>query len=178
MSTPSLLRLLPPPRRWAPLLHLLPQPALARAFERAAAQALAGALRRGELAALEGRVLGIETADLPLRFAVRVSAGRLQIRAVDAHAAGVQARVRATLTDLLLLSSRLEDADTLFFQRRLCVSGDTELVLTARNLLDRLDWEQVPLALRIALNRAARLADAARTAWRAGRDGAEAQRQH
>ncbi|HVH32484.1 MAG TPA: SCP2 sterol-binding domain-containing protein [Tahibacter sp.] len=170
MSASSLLRLLPPPRRWAPLLPLLPRPLLARAFERAATQALAGALQRGELAALENRVLGIETVDLPLRFAVRVQAGRLRIDAVDADDPAVQARVRATLTDLLLLSSRLEDADTLFFQRRLGVVGDTELVLTARNLLDRLDWEQVPLALRIVLNRAAHLADTARTAWRAGRE--------
>ncbi|WP_257389262.1 ubiquinone anaerobic biosynthesis accessory factor UbiT [Tahibacter caeni] len=174
--SPSLLRLLPPPRRWAPLLHLLPRQALAQAFEHAAAQVLAGALQRGELSALEDRVLGIEVLDLPLRFAVRVRASRLQIRATDANDARVQARVRATLTDLLLLSGRLEDADTLFFQRRLGVDGDTELVLTARNLLDRLDWEQVPLALRIVLTRAARLADAARAAWRAGRDGTGPQR--
>ena len=67
----------------------------------------------------------------------------------------------------LLLASRLEDADTLFFQRRLELSGDTELGLTLRNVLDRLPWEQVPLGLRIALNRLARFARAARMAHRA-----------
>ena len=69
-------------------------------------------------------------------------------------------------TDLLLLASRLEDADTLFFQRRLEVTGDTELGLTARNLLDRLPWESVPLGVRILLHRGARLAREARDARR------------
>ena len=68
---------------------------------------------------------------------------------------------------VLLLAGRREDADTLFFQRRLVLTGDTELGLTARNVLDRLPWEQVPLALRIAINRGARFADAARAAYHA-----------
>src|SRR3546814_2476010 len=74
--------------------------------------------------------------------------------------------VRGTATDLLLLAARLEDADTLFFQRRLVLTGDTELGLTVRNLLDRLPWEAVPLAVRIGLNRGERLARAARLAHR------------
>jgi predicted lipid carrier protein YhbT len=64
----------------------------------------------------------------------------------------------------LLLASRLEDADTLFFQRRLQVVGDTELGLAVRNLLDQLPWDTIPLGLRVALNRGARLARAARAA--------------
>jgi len=74
--------------------------------------------------------------------------------------------VRGSATDLLLMASRLEDADSLFFQRRLTLTGDTELGLTARNLLERLPWESVPLGLRIALNRGARLARDARAAYR------------
>lgn len=168
MSAPapqSLLRLLPPPRRWAPLLRWLPPATLAQAFQRAATQALAPALARGELAALDGRVLAIEPGDLELCFAVRVQGACLRIDPLCANDA-IEARVRGSLTDLLLLASRLEDADTLFFQRRLSVSGDTELGLLARNLLDQLDWSQIPLPLRIALNRAAKLAESARRAWR------------
>ena len=37
----------------------------------------------------------------------------------------------------------------------------------ARNVLDRLPWEQVPLGLRIVLNRGARLAQSARAACQA-----------
>ena len=77
-----------------------------------------------------------------------------------------EAGVRGSATDLLLLASRLEDADTLFFQRALELTGDTELGLIARNLLERLPWESVPLGLRIALNRGVRFARAAREAHR------------
>ena len=80
--------------------------------------------------------------------------------------APAESTVRGSATDLLLLASRLEDADTLFFQRRLQLTGDVELGLTVRNLLDQLPWEKIPLGLRIALDRGARLARAAREAWR------------
>ncbi|HEX9207962.1 MAG TPA: SCP2 sterol-binding domain-containing protein, partial [Steroidobacteraceae bacterium] len=77
-----------------------------------------------------------------------------------------EAMVRGTATDLLLLASRLEDADTLFFHRRLEMTGDVELGLAVRNLLDQLPWESLPLGLRIALNRGARFARSARDAYR------------
>jgi O2-independent ubiquinone biosynthesis accessory factor UbiT len=162
---PRLLRLLPPPVRWAPLLSRVSPATWAQIFQGAAQQALAEALARGELAALEGRRLGIEISDLGLDFVVQVSAGRVLITSPQAGTPA-EASVRGSCTDLLLLAGRLEDADTLFFQRRLCLSGDTELGLVARNLLDRLPWEQVPLSLRIILNRCARLARAARDAHR------------
>ena len=72
--------------------------------------------------------------------------------------------MRGEVTDLLLLASRLEDADTLFFHRRLQLTGDVELGLTVRNLLDQLPWESLPRPLRTALEGGARLARAARDA--------------
>lgn len=75
--------------------------------------------------------------------------------------------VRGTLTDLLQLASRREDADTLVFQRRLTLTGDVELGLRVRNLLDQLPWEHFPLATRILLDRGARFSEEARAAWRA-----------
>ena len=78
-----------------------------------------------------------------------------------------EASIRGDAVDLLQLASRSEDADTLFFQRRLQLTGDVELGLTARNLLDRLPWDQLPLSLRILLQRAARLTAAARCAHQA-----------
>jgi predicted lipid carrier protein YhbT/chorismate mutase len=162
---PPLLRLLPPPRRWAPLLSRISPAAWAQVFQRAAQQVLAQALSRGDLAVLEGRRLGIEVLDLGLGFVVQVDAGQVSITPPQS-AAPAEASVRGSCTDLLLLASRLEDADTLFFQRRLCLSGDTELGLVARNVLDQLPWEQVPLTLRIVLNRCARVARAARDAHR------------
>lgn len=53
----------------------------------------------------------------------------------------------ATAQDFLQLALRREDPDTLFFARRLCMEGDTELGLLVKNTLDALD----PAALRIRL---------------------------
>lgn len=153
-----LLRLLPPPRRWKPLLRRLPRAAHAPLAERV----LARAVRRLDpdlLGLLRGRRLGIEVQDLGLAW-VFAWDGR-QLRACDAPA---EATVRGSATDLLGLASRQEDADTLFFQRRLLLTGDVELGLTVRNLLDRLPWEDLPLGLRIVLRRGSQLLRAARDA--------------
>lgn len=156
-----LLRLVPPPGRLAPVLRVVPVGLQRRMLERAMAHVLAAPLADGTLGFMAGRRLGIEVSDLGLRWVVELQGQQLVV--VEG---GAEATVRGTVTDLLLLAGRLEDADTLFFQRRLVLTGDTELGLTARNLLDRLPWERVPLGLRIALNRGARFAQSARSAYR------------
>lgn len=157
----ALLRLIPPPGRVAPLLRVLPSRWQAPLLEIAMARVLAAPLSEGALAPLQDRRLGIEVSDLGLRWVVALRDGRMQVCPSDSTA---EATVRGSATDLLLLASRREDADTLFFQRRLVLTGDTELGLTARNLLDQLPWESIPLGLRIVLHRGAGLAEAARAA--------------
>lgn len=164
LPTHPALRWFPPPRRWAPLLRRVPQAWQRRLLEHAVGQLLDKPLRAGDLGFLQGRRIGIEVPDLGLAWVLGLEDGRL--RALGGQP---EASVRGSATDLLLLASRLEDADTLFFQRRLELTGDTELGLTARNLLDRLPWEEVPLAVRIVLHRGALAASAAREAWRASR---------
>lgn len=158
-STGRWLRLLPPPRRLAPLLRLLPNAVQARWLEQAMLHVLAAPIDAGLLDFMRDRRIGIEVTDLDLRWVIALR--DRQLRVVEAEP---EASVRGSATDLLLLASRLEDADTLFFQRRLTLTGDTELGLTARNLLERLPWDSVPLGIRILLNRGARLARAARSA--------------
>jgi predicted lipid carrier protein YhbT/chorismate mutase len=162
----GLLRWLPPPARLAPLLRRGARAPLARGSRQVFQAALAAPLAAGELDPISGRRLAIEASDLGLRWVVEVEAG--QIKVLD-PALEAEATIRGSATDLLRLAARLEDADTLFFQRALQLTGDVELGLTARNLLDRLPWESVPLALRILLQRAARLAERARLAHRAAR---------
>ena len=45
--------------------------------------------------------------------------------------------ITAGSREFLLLALRKEDPDTLFFDRRLCIEGDTELGLLVKNALDR-----------------------------------------
>ncbi|MBP7579746.1 SCP2 domain-containing protein [Vogesella sp. XCS3] len=48
--------------------------------------------------------------------------------------------LHADLADHLALLWRQEDPDTLFFQRRIDIGGDTELGLWVKNVLDSIDW--------------------------------------
>lgn len=164
------LRAFPPPRRWAPLVRVLPAAWSARLLQAALPRVLARPLADGDLDFLAGRTIAIDVADLGVRWVLSLVDGRLH---VDAGGGAAEATVRAGVTDLLALASRRADADTLFFQRRLAMTGDTELGLTARNLLDRLPWADVPLAARIVLDRAARFAVAARAAHGAGARGGD-----
>ncbi|KAF1693123.1 ubiquinone anaerobic biosynthesis accessory factor UbiT [Pseudoxanthomonas koreensis] len=157
-----LLRLLPPPRRWKPLLSRLPRASHEPLAERALGRALAS-LDADTLAIVHDRRLGISVDDLGLEWVFTWNGERLRACREPA-----EATVRGSATDLALLASRLEDADTLFFQRRLVLTGDTELGLTVRNLLDRLPWEDLPLGLRVLLHRSSSLLRAAREAHRNG----------
>ena len=161
-ASSALLRWLPPPRRLQPWLARIPRPLRERAALRLLAPALASPQVRRVLEPIAGRRLGIEITDLGQRWVFALHADGLRLAQGDA-----EATVSGSATDLLLLASRLEDADTLFFQRRLMLTGDTELGLFLRNLLDRLPWEAFPLASRILLQRGARLARDARQAHRA-----------
>lgn len=108
-------------------------------------------LRRLDWQRLRGRRFGVRVRDLGLAayFAVTESGFAPQVTAV----ADVTYTARAE--DFLRLILRLEDPDTLFFDRRLVIEGDTELGLAAKNLLDAVELKAVldrlPLPLRIAI---------------------------
>ena len=47
--------------------------------------------------------------------------------------------IAASAHDFVLLARRLEDPDTLFFNRRLAMEGDTELGLLVKNTMDAIE---------------------------------------
>lgn len=150
-----LARRLPPPSVMALPVRLCPPPVQRRLLERALNHLLAELVEDGEFDFLADRRLAIEIEDMQLRWVITGDERRLRTVS-DREAA--DATIRGRAVEFVLLASRLEDPDTLFFQRRLEVTGDTTIGLTTRNLLDRLPLEALPLPLRIALNRAGRFA--------------------
>lgn len=142
------------PARSSPALTR-PRVRFRQLVQRALAAALARPLAAGAFDALAGRRIAIEVPELRLRMCVAIGERQLEVLPPGTAA---EATVRGSALDLLALVGRTEDADALFFQRRLGLEGDVELGLTLRNLLDRLPWEDVPLGLRIALTRGARFA--------------------
>lgn len=65
-------------------------------------------------------------------------------------------RFRASARDLVRIAAREEDADTLFFSRRLVVEGDTEMALLVKNTLDGIEAPRARAFLRRALAAAGR----------------------
>lgn len=61
----------------------------------------------------------------------------------------------ATAQDFARLALRLEDPDTLFFNRRLLIEGDTDLGLTLKNLLDAVDWDELARRMPLGMGRLA-----------------------
>ena len=53
----------------------------------------------------------------------------------------------ANLSAYLQLLARQEDPDTLFFSRELEITGDTELGLIVKNMLDAVEWPKFSAAL-------------------------------
>ncbi|HBR9426279.1 TPA: SCP2 domain-containing protein [Klebsiella pneumoniae] len=105
------------------------------------------ALAEGELEFLEGRWLSIHVRDIGLLWYTSVVDGRL----VVSQQADADVSFSADASDLLMIAARNQDPDTLFFQRRLVIEGDTELGLYVKNLMDAIELEQMPKALRVML---------------------------
>lgn len=57
----------------------------------------------------------------------------------------------ANLSAYLQLLARQEDPDTLFFNRELEITGDTELGLIVKNMLDAVEWPKLPALPRLPL---------------------------
>jgi len=89
---------------------------------------------------LEQRQLGLEVKDLGIRLAFGYRDGRLRVE----PATEPDAWIRGDAREFARLATLEEDPDTLFFQRRLLIEGDTELGLAVKNLLDSVDWSEMP----------------------------------
>lgn len=107
-------------------------------------QALAPLIDDGTLSPLIGKRVLILVEDLGLRFSFTLHKNRFApINITTDH----HLTIRATLPDFYLLATRQEDPDTLFFNRRLVIEGDTELGLIAKNAMDSLELPKPLLTL-------------------------------
>lgn len=110
-------------------------PARARALPLVAALELAR--RAGWLeppAALDGHAFLLTVEDLALDVPFRCVAGRFVAASSNIEPPALTLRARAA--DYLRLLAGEADTDTLFFQRRLAISGDTALGLEVKYWLD------------------------------------------
>lgn len=104
-------------------------------------------VRRGvlplDIGLLAGRRFEIHVRDAGVRLRFAANSQRFT---ADTGRGEPDLRLAATLADFARMMLREEDPDTLFFNRRLVIEGDTELGLIVKNLLDSIDWSGTPLA--------------------------------
>lgn len=123
-----------------PLGRYVPFGLQKRVIEQAMKRLFAEPLNDGEFDVLEGRWLRIEVSDLGMAWSLTRDAVGLRL----AKESPVDVCIRGNWKEFLLLASRQEDPDTLFFRRRLVIEGDTDLGLAIKNLVDSLDPDLMP----------------------------------
>ncbi|WP_392562108.1 SCP2 domain-containing protein [Orbus sturtevantii] len=101
----------------------------------------------GDLDFLENRWLKIEVRDLQLVWFI----SNVNNKLIVSRSEIADASFSGNTNDLVLIATRRQDPDTLFFQRKLIVEGDTELGLCVKNLMDSIDLESMPKFVRLGL---------------------------
>ena len=95
-------------------------------------------IKEGDIDFLQDRSLCIKIRDASIRYNINFT-GRLLVSGDTQTKPDLT--IQASTYDFLCLAARQEDPDTLKFQRRLVMEGDTELGLELKNFLDGLDIE-------------------------------------
>ena len=125
------------------LLQLLPEAPPAHMLALALNAGICfGLVSRSALEPLLGKTVSLEASDLGTRVRVAYDGNRFRSYGGGAPA---DLTIRSSAAGFLSLALRREDPDTLFFTRRLVMTGDTELGLIVKNLLDAIDWSRLPL---------------------------------
>ncbi|SMF48200.1 Predicted lipid carrier protein YhbT, contains SCP2 domain [Alteromonadaceae bacterium Bs31] len=101
----------------------------------------------GDLEFLKGKVIVLNLSDLNESIFIGWNSS-LQVLPRGEY----DVEIRGDLDEFVTLALRKEDPDTLFFQRRICIQGDTELGLAVKNLIDSVDLEELPGAIRKGLS--------------------------
>ena len=102
------------------------------------------AINDGAFDFLQGRWLCMEITDLRLKWNITRGMNGPVMLASDVVA---DVSIRGNLRDFVALANQEEDPDTLFFRRRLQISGDTDLGLQVKNLMFGTEMTGLPRLL-------------------------------
>jgi predicted lipid carrier protein YhbT len=94
---------------------------------------------------LAGKEVSIDVKDPALRVSFRIEGRHFVPMRPTAKP---YLRFRACARDFVRIAAREEDADTLFFNRRLVVEGDTESALLVKNSLDAIEAPRIRALLK------------------------------
>lgn len=135
------------PKLLRPSLKLLPFSAQKTLLLPALSSVFQESIEDGDFEFLQDKWLKISIIDLNLHWWLSFDQDKLIMASKDELVASnitEDVHFSATGDDLVLIAGRKQDPDTLFFQRRLKIEGDTELGLEVKNLIDAIDIDQLP----------------------------------
>ncbi len=98
----------------------------------------------GEIDFLDGKVAEVEIRDIAAKwYFTKIGQELVMLDKVKAETISSEPDVvfSASVDALVLMASQKVDPDTLFFNRKLRITGDTELGLEIKNLFDQFDLE-------------------------------------
>lgn len=121
-------------------VRILPSPLFNTLLSRAANQTLGEQIRQGELDFLQGHYWEITLTDVPLTFYLTLDCGQLQVSQTPQTAT---VAFQGPLKSFMVLTLQWDDPDTLFFNRQLSVSGDTEMGLQIKNFMHSIEAKEV-----------------------------------
>ncbi|MCP5160119.1 MAG: SCP2 sterol-binding domain-containing protein [Hahellaceae bacterium] len=139
------------PKLFAAPLSKLPFQAQKLGLTRVLRQVLEEAMAMGDCDFLRNKWLEVRIDDLNIQWFFSLNDTRQIV--MRAHAPA-DVCISGNLNEFILLAARKEDPDTLFFNRRLLIEGDTELGLATKNLIDSLDLASLPPELRFLVRSA------------------------
>lgn len=134
---------------WPGPFRFLPMHAQLFVAEQVSNRLLEEQILDGDVDFLNDATLRVQVKDMGFDWAVRKKGNRLKFASGCICA---ETTFSGNSKEFLLLASRREDPDTLFFQRRLSIEGDTELGLQIKNLVDSVDLDEFPTVLNHALH--------------------------
>ena len=118
------------------LLHVVAAQVSTQIVALAVNHALRGQPLTERLGELSGKRFRLQVDDASVALTFEITSAGLRPADFDPHVT-----MRGSLQDFVALALRREDPDTLFFQRRLVVEGETETGLHLKNLLDGWDFD-------------------------------------
>lgn len=144
LPRPNPCSVLAKPLQWMP--QWLHSTGLAAVLNRVFADSLVD----GGMDFLQGKTLQILVSDVGIQYRLRFAHRQF---APAGSAAKADVRFSGSLQTFLLLATRREDADSLFFRRLLRIEGDTATGLYLKNFIDALEELPLPEAAREAIER-------------------------
>jgi len=139
------------------ILRISPFPPQKFILEQLLKKILSDSIQDGSLEFLHEKILKISITNAGISWQLSYAKNQLIVLPPKTNRAP-DVIISGNAKSFVLLASRQEDPDTLFFQRKLSIEGNTELGLEVKNLLDSVELDLLPTIFQRTLSSLGKLA--------------------